>query len=52
MKGKKKIMKQWNHQGRELSQKKKRPARIIAANKLELQKKGTEQYKTMDSAKN
>ena len=30
---------------------KKRPARITA-NKLELQKKGTEQYKTIDSAKN
>ena len=35
---------------RKLLLEKKRPARITA--KLELQKKGTKQYKTMDSAKN
>ena len=50
MKGKNNIMKQWNHQRRECYLKE-RPARITA-NKLELQNKGTEQYKTMDSAKN
>ena len=49
MKGKNKIMKQWNHQRREYNNKKrnKRSARITA-NKLELQKKGTEQYKAIN----
>ena len=50
MKHKNKIMKQWNHQRRDrlLIEKEERNT----ANKLELQKKGAKQYKTVDSVKN
>ena len=44
MKDKNKIMKQWNHAAKKrMLLEKKRSARITA-NKLELQKKGTEKY--------
>ena len=52
MKDKNKIMKQWNHQRRDITliiTRKKRKEYCI---KLKLQKKGAKQYRTMDSAKN
>ena len=51
MKDKKKIMKQWNHQRRDIMLIIRKKCKEYC-NKLKLQKKGAKQQRTMDSANN